>query len=267
MELAAANASAPIVEPAAEAPEDSGILVRRLHAFTVPAIIAGGLADGVNPCAFATIVFLVTLLSVSGRRERDLLRVGTVYCVAVLATYFLLGLGAFRLLQGLQAYGTASEWLRRAMVVLLIVLAALSFRDAWKFRKSGRPQDVTLQLPEGIKRRMHDIMRVRVSSGGLLAGALVTGFLVTLLESVCTGQVYLPTLVFLTRHPDLHGRTWALLALYNLMFIVPLVVVFVAAYRGVRSQRLVEWSKRNVVWGKFLMGLFFLALALVILRA
>jgi thiol:disulfide interchange protein len=153
------------------------------------------------------------------------------------------------------------------MIGVLIVLSALSFRDAWKFRRSGRPQDVTLQLPEGIKRRMHAIVRVRMSSGGLMAGALIAGFLVTLLESVCTGQVYLPTLVFLTRHPDLHGRTWALLALYNLMFIVPLVVVFVAAYRGVRSQRLVEWSKRNVVWGKFLMGLFFLALALVILRA
>ena len=47
----------------------------------------------------------------------------------------------------------------RAMLALMAVFAWLSFRDAVRFRRSGRPGDVSLQLPERLQRRIHEVMR------------------------------------------------------------------------------------------------------------
>lgn len=254
------------VEPAVvPANKDMETLETRLKGFTVPAVMLAGLVDGVNPCAFATIVFFITLLGVSGVKSGRLLLVGAGYALAVFGTYLLMGFGAFRLLQSLSGWHVVAEALRWVMVALLVVLALLSFRDAWAFRRSGRPGDVALQLPDRLKRRMHEIMRTRLNPANLFMSALVIGCLVTLIEAVCTGQVYLPTLVLLSRHAGTRARAFPLLLLYNLCFVLPLVFVIIAAFCGTRNQRLLEWSRRNVVWGKVLMGLLFAGLAVVLL--
>ncbi len=242
-----------------------GLLSERLRTFTIPTVIVAGLIDGVNPCAFAAIVFFISLLSVSGVKAGRLLLVGAAYTLAVFTTYLLMGFGAFQVLQALQDYQWPALVLRWGMLALLLALAVFSFRDAWKYKRSGRSSDVKLQLPEGLKRRMHTIMRRRLNPANLFVSALVIGVLVTLIEAVCTGQVYLPTLVLLSRYADTRLHAFSLLLLYNLMFVVPLIVVIAAAFAGTRNQRLIEWSKRNVVWGKIAMGTLFVALAGVLL--
>ena len=49
--------------------------------------------------------------------------------------------------------------------------------------------------------------------------------------------------------------------LCNLMFIVPLVVVFALSYAGLRIEALLFWNRRNVVISKVLLGGLFLGLA------
>lgn len=62
------------------------------------------------------------------------------------------------------------------------------------------------------------------------------------------------------------SKAWGYLLLYNLMFIVPLVTVFILTYFGLRTPTLLDWSKKNVVVSKVLLGIFFIILAgLVIL--
>ena len=71
------------------------------------------------------------------------------------------------------------------------------------------------------------------------------GFLVSIFEFACTGQVYLPLLAYLTR---VRQQTTALLllGLYNLCFIVPLLVVFGASYLGVGSQRITTLFQKRM---------------------
>lgn len=240
-----------------------GILANRLRAFNIPALMLAGLVDGLNPCAFATIIFFITLLTVSGRRGRDLLAVGIGFCFAVFATYFLLGYGVFHVIQQLTSYRIAGEVLHWGMIAALVVLAVFSFKDAWVFRRTGNARTVSLQLPDSIKRRIHGVMRINLTTRSLLAGSVVVGCLVTLLESVCTGQVYVPTLVYLSRYSESQQRAVGLLLVYNLMFVIPHVIIFVAA-RGITNVRLLAWSRSNVVWSKVIMGLFFVALALLL---
>jgi hypothetical protein len=48
------------------------------------------------------------------------------------------------------------------------------------------------------------------------------------------------------------------------MFMAPLVAVFMVTYFGLTAQTLIEWSKKNVVIGKILMGILFIVLAALI---
>ena len=65
---------------------------------TIPLVIVAGLVDGINPCAFAVMVFLlVSIMSISSKRR--MLQVGLVYIGAIFIFYFLSGLGLFALVQ------------------------------------------------------------------------------------------------------------------------------------------------------------------------
>jgi hypothetical protein len=250
------------------APQESGeslaAVESRFQSWSIWTIAGVGLADGLNPCAFATLIFFMTLLTAARQTRDKLLVVGIGFCLAVFLTYLALGLGAFHALRALTAYGLVSVWLRRVMVGLLMVLAFLSFRDAWVFRRRGQAGEVALQLPDRIKRRIHDAMRTALTARRLFLASLGIGFAVTLLESVCTGQMYLPALAYLAGHPELGRRAWVLLLLYNAMFVLPQVVVFVVAYRGAGSRRLLEWSRAHVAPAKVLLGVFFVLLAVLL---
>jgi hypothetical protein len=65
-------------------------------------------------------------------------------------------------------------------------------------------------------------------------------------------------------NPGLRIHALRLLAIYNLTFLVPVMVVMIAAWLGTSGMVLADWSRRNVVWGKVLMGLFFAILAVLI---
>lgn len=260
--VAAPVTASPEIPDTGGADSKWSLLVSRIQNYSVWSVGLVGLADGLNPCAFATIIFFITMLSVAGVSGRRLLLVGVGFAMASFITYLLIGLGAMQILRTLTAYHFVSKVLKWGMIAGLAALSAISFRDAWTFNRTGRAADVSLQLPAIFKRRIHEIMRNRLAAGNLFAGSLVMGFLVTLLESVCTGQMLLPTLVFLTRHPSLSARAWPLLVFYNLMFIVPLIVVMIAAYFGAKNQFLMEWSRRNVVPSKIVMALFFAAMTI-----
>ena len=80
-----------------------------------------------------------------------------------------------------------------------------------------------------------------------------------MLESVCTGQLYLPTLVHVSRFGN--RRAWALLLLYNFAFILPLFAVFLGVACGMRNRRLAQLARDNVVPAKIMLGIIFMLLA------
>ena len=244
------------------------LVARRMAGFTVAGVVVGGLVDGINPCAIATLVFLVSVLSMAKVTGRRLLLVGAAFCLASFLTYTAIGFGLLRALHLLSSFNAIRRGVELALVALLIGLAVYSFRDAIRFRRSARAQDVSLQLPDGIKRLTHRLMRTGLRGRAQVASAFGIGAAVTALESVCTGQVYVPTLALVVKGGGAVSRGLTYLLLYNLMFILPLVVVFVLTYHGMKLTRLLEWSKENVVLSKILLGCFFvsLAIAMAILR-
>ncbi len=231
---------------------------------TIPAIgaiAAAGLIDGINPCAFSTILFLVSMLALLGHDRRRILTVGIVFAATIFVGYLAIGLGLLSAVRALMVFPVIARLIRWILVAVLVLLGILSSRDAILAR-SGRSGEMTLQLSDQMKRRIHSVMRHRLKTGSLVIGTIVIGALVTLFEFSCTGQVYVPVLMHLARAEG-SGRAVAMIVLYNVMFIVPLVTVFVVVYTGYAVGRISRFFTRRLALVKALLAVLFFSFAVL----
>ena len=241
------------------------VVKESVGAMTLSVVAVGGLVDGLNPCAISTLIFFISVLALAKVNRRVRLMVGTAFILASFVVYTAMGLGFVFALRQAPSFNLIKKTVETCIGLGMIPLAFLSFRDAFRFRKSERPDDVTLQIPKKIKKRIHSYMNSRLGVGGPILGGLVTGAAVTILESVCTGQSYLPVLMYMLKKDLSHFCSWALLIIYNLLFVLPLIIVFICFHRGMEVAALINWSKRNLVITKILLGLFFTAMAVLLL--
>ena len=248
-------------------------LIGRFRAFKPIAIVSAGLIDGVNPCAFTVIIFFMSFLALQGYMKRQLVAIGLSFIVSVFITYLLIGLGAFGFLYRLNKFWLVTKILNYSIGVFSIVLGCLALYDFFKFKKTGETEGLILQLPKAIKSQIHKVVgtNYRVEKNlesaapgrplfKLVISAFITGFLVSLLEAVCTGQMYLPTITFILKTTPFKLDALGYLTLYNLMFIVPLLVVFLLALFGVSSEQFSKFLKGHLSVIKMLMALSFFGL-------
>jgi cytochrome c biogenesis protein CcdA len=139
---------------------------------TIPVVLAAGVADGLDPCAFALLVLFATytLTLVSGvaadgtptpDARRRLLGAGSVYVGAVWVTYFVIGLGLLSFL----AWLGEDHLVTRAAAVLALAMGV------WMLKDVVLPDlGAALAAPAATHRRLH-----RAIERGGLAGMLTAG--------------------------------------------------------------------------------------------
>ncbi len=241
---------------------------RRFSHFKPIMIITAGLLDGVNPCAFGTIAFFVILLTTLGRKRREILTIGFTFAITVFVVYFLIGLGFLKFLTALSAVRLIGQVIYIAGGGFALLLGGLSLYDFLKSRR-GDVKDMILKLPAPIRKRMHTVIIKEEGSRRthhFIIATVITGFMVSILELACTGQVYLPTIVYVAGEQSLRLKAIFYLIVYNLMFILPLLVVFMIAFLGASSAKLNDWSKKSVPVVKFLTAILFFTLGGLLLR-
>ncbi len=250
-------------------------IVERFKSFGVFAILLAGLVEGLNPCALATLVFFISYLTMIGGKRREILMVGIGFSVSSFMTHLLLGVGILSFIQHFSFFPFFTRVVYAITFVISILLAVLSLYDYVQLKK-GRPAKMTLQVPDFLKKKIHRIIRTRSgefdtdqakSPVRFLLVAVLIGSIVTLLQSTCTSQVYLPTLLFVTNVPSLKGSAVSYLTLYNLVYIVPLIAIFGITYWGVSSERLSFLLQKRASTIKLITCLFFFALAGVLVVA
>jgi cytochrome c biogenesis protein CcdA len=236
-------------------------IVERFESFGVITVAFAGLVDGLNPCAFATLAFFVSYLALSGRKGKDVLIVGAVFTMGVFLAYLAVGLGFYKVLDLLgDLLMTLGRWVYGLTGLFCAVLAVLSLCDFFKARR-GEIGDMTLNLPHKLRMRINAVIRRGRRSQAFVVGSYATGIVVSFLELACTGQVYLPTIIFVVSQPQLQARAVLFLILYNVLFIVPLVVVFVLAYYGTGSKQLARFLEQRAAAVKLGLALLFASLA------
>ncbi len=235
-------------------------IVERFRSLGVLTVAVAGLIDGLNPCAFATIVFFISYLAFVGRQRWEVLAVGLAFTLGVFLTYLGVGVGLLKFMASLPFLSTVSRWVYGLTAALCLFLAAASLHDWWQARR-GKPEDMRLKLPLRLRRWINRVIREGANLRAFVLVSLFTGMVISVIELACTGQVYLPTIVFVLGLPELQARAGLYLVLYNLMFILPLVVIFLLAYFGTTSQQLGQFINRRAATVKLVTAVLFVLLA------
>jgi cytochrome c biogenesis protein CcdA len=224
---------------------------------TVPIVLGSGFADGLNPCSFALLVLFATYTltlvnsvtsdgTATADARRRLLGAGSLYVGAVWVTYFMIGLGLFTFLSFLGQ----DHLVTRVAAVLALLMALWMLKDV--FLPGWGPSMVA---PAGTHGRMH-----RAIERGGLAGMLGAGVLVGICTVPCSGAIYLGIVAVLNASGG--GPTGlALLALYNLAYIAPLVGLLLVVSDRRTLGRLGRWNKANSPWVKVGLALAVVAMS------
>ncbi|GAB4113384.1 MAG: membrane protein [Candidatus Caldatribacteriota bacterium] len=236
-------------------------IIARFQSFGLAAVAVSGLIDGINPCAFATIIFFISYLTLVNRKGKEIIWVGSIFTLAVFLTYFLVGTGALKVITTLSFLPLVRRIFVLVTALLALILGIVALRDYLQFKKTGSTKDAKLQLPDFLKKRIHKTIRQNVRLSNYLIMAAVTGFLVSILELACTGQIYLPTIIFISNIPQLKNNALIYLLFYNFMFVVPLILVFSFTYWGTSSAQWANLTENNYGKIKLAMTVLFFGLA------
>ena len=250
-------------------------IIERFKSFGPLAILLAGLIEGLNPCALATLIFFISYLTMVGRKRKEILMAGMGFSASGFVTHLLLGFGILNFIQYFSFFPLFSRIVYLTTFLFSLSLGIFSLYDYIQLKK-GRPSRMKLQVPNFLKKRIHHVIRTRSSefegneetqSARLFVIAIFIGLVVTLLQATCTSQVYLPTLLFVTNIPSLKGSAILYLILYNLIYILPLLVIFAIVYWGVTSEQLSFFIQKRASTIKLLTAIFFFALAAILIAS
>lgn len=237
-------------------------IVERFKKFSLSGVLIAGLIDGLNPCAFATIVFLVSYLAFLGKKSREILTYGIIFTFGVFVAYLLAGMGLMAGLRQLSGFPQVTKGIYLGIAIFTFALGIISLYDYVLFRR-GQMEKMKLQLPVALKKKVHRLIRKGTQSkkAGFL-GTFALGFVIAATEVICTGQLYLPTIGYIMTIPKLRAYAFLNLLFYNVMFIIPLVGVFVAAFWGITSERMALETRKRTGTVKLLTAILFMSLGI-----
>jgi len=212
-------------------------------------VITAGLLDSFNPCAIAILLIFIALMLTFEKSRRTIILLGITYIIAVYLTYLAIGLGMLRTVH----FFHIPEIFTQIIGWILVVWGLWSLKDYF-FPK------LPFRLSISLKGRQ--IIASYADRFTVPATALM-GFLVAIFGFPCTGGIYLAALAFLSVK-ETYFKGILYLLLYNLMFVVPLIIIFALTANRFVAEKLINLNEKNALWLRLIIGLITLAMGLVL---
>ena len=215
----------------------------------LPLVVVAALIDSINPCAFSILILTIAFLFSIGKLRSSVLEIGSSYILGIFLVYMLICLG---ILQTLHIFDTP-HFMAKVGASLLVALGLINLTNEFV---PAFP--IKLGIPHAAHHKMAELMEK-----GSLPSAFVLGGLVGLCEFPCTGGPYLMVLGLLH---DQTTRSAGLgyLMLYNLLFILPLVIILLIAGEKTLVEKLQAWKQRQTGTMRFGGGIAMIALGMII---
>jgi hypothetical protein len=230
-------------------PSDSGLPI-------LTVVIAG--LDAFNPCAFFVLLFLLSLMVHARSRARMMLVGGTFVLISGLIYFVFMAawLNVFLLLGELRLVTIIAG-------IIAVGLAAINIKDYFWFQ-SGGP---SLSIPESKKPGMYQRMRNLVAAKSvwaMLIGTAILAVAVNSYELLCTaGLPMVYTRILTLREADTFVY-YLYLVLYNIIYVIPLLIIVLLFVMKFGSRKLGEAEGRLL---KLMSGMMMLGLGALMLVA
>ncbi|MFQ5763716.1 MAG: cytochrome c biogenesis CcdA family protein [Rhodospirillales bacterium] len=216
----------------------------------LPTVIVTGLLDSVNPCAFAVILLLIAFLFTLRRSRARILQLGSVYIGMIFLVYFAIGLGilrSVRLSDDPHFVAQAGSW-------LLIGLGVINLIEYYFPRFP-----IKLHMPAFAGARTNQLIRQAT-----LPATVAAGILVGLCTFPCSGGIYVAVITLLNVKTTM---AWGVgyLALYNVMFVLPLIAIVLAAGNRVTAKAWAQWEREHAIEIRLWYGIVMVGLGAIML--
>ncbi|ASJ14243.1 cytochrome C biogenesis protein CcdA [Thermococcus radiotolerans] len=178
----------------------------------IPQFFTLAMTDSINPCTFVIYTMLLIALSVREISKRRLYLIGAAFIAAVYISYYLLGVGL------LYFAGYLPLWVAG---VAAIIFGAYTIA-------TGLMEKSRIADKKGVKKRIF-------SSDATAVGAFTLGIIVSTTLLPCSAGSYLVYAIIISKAGE--ALAFLLLALYNLVFVLPLVIILLAMGSVTESKR------------------------------
>ena len=214
---------------------------------TLPIVITTAIVDSINPCAIGVLLLLLSVLLKHSNDKSLMRKIATIYISVVFLVYIFSGLGLIWFQHILIGLGFAS--IVGTFVGIVVILAGfIEIKDFFWYGKG-----FSLTIPKRFVKPIQDRIG-HITTGG----AIVLGALVAMVELPCTGGPYLAITTMLAKEfsiPDLFY-----LILYNIIFVLPLIIITTLAYYGFHLSAMKNWKQKGKKWMRLSTGLLMIAL-------
>ena len=216
----------------------------------LPAVIVTGLLDSVNPCAFAVILLLLAFLFTLRKSRSHILKLGFVYVGMIFLVYFAIGLG---ILQAVR-FSNDPHFVARAGAWLLIGLGVINLIE---YLFPNFP--IKLHMPKIAGARTNALIKQATLPTTMLAGLLVG-----LCTFPCSGGIYVSIITLLNAKTTL---AWGVsyLALYNIMFVLPLIVILLLVSNRMAAKTWARWEREQSLKIRLWYGVIMVSLGVAML--
>jgi cytochrome c biogenesis protein CcdA len=216
----------------------------------LPAVVFTGLLDSVNPCAFAVILLLIAFLFTIRQTRRRVVQLGLVYIGMIFLVYFAIGLGLLRAV----SLSDDPHFVARAGSWLLIGLGAINLAEYFYPRFP-----IKLHMPAAAGDKTNEWLKKAT-----VPATVGVGFLVGLCTFPCSGGIYVSIITLLNAKTTL-GWGVGYLALYNVLFVLPLLAILAAAGNRVAAKHWAAWEREHARRIRLWYGLAMVALGAAML--
>ena len=229
-----------------------------VKAFSLPVltVVLAGM-DAFNPCAFFVLLFLLSLLVHAKSRTR----------MAIVG-------GTFVLFSGLVYFVFMAAWLNVFLIagelrmitvlagLLALLVAALNIKDFFWFK-----QGPSLSIPESAKPGLFKRMRGIIATGSLgpmLVSTVLLAIVANSYELLCTAGFPMVYTRVLTLAQLETWQYYAWLAVYNVIYVIPLLAIVIVFVKTMGARKLSESEGRIL---KLISGFMMLGFGLMLLAA
>ncbi len=218
-------------------------------------IILAGL-DSFNPCAFFVLFFLLSMLIYAKDRKRMLI-IGFTFVFFSALIYFLFmaaWLNLFLLIGQLMIITTIAG-------IIALIVAAINIKDFFFFKKGGVSLTISDKAKPKLFQRMRNLLKAD-SLWSMMLGTIILAIAANSYELLCTAGFPMVFTRILTLNGISTGQYYFYLALYNLVYIIPLLIIVLMFVITLGAKKLTEWQGQIL---KLISGMMMLCLGSILL--
>lgn len=213
---------------------------------TLSLVVISAAIDSINPCAIGVLILMVSVVMGGKGSTKRLLTLGGLYIFAIFLTYLLAGLGLIYFLASVPLF--VAEYLALVVGGLVILAGILEIKDFFWYGKG-----FSLQIPPYFANKIHKYSKNVTVPGVILLGAFIAG-----VELPCTGAPYLAIITVLSL--NFNFSAFLLLLLYNIIFVLPLIVILFMVAAGTKINVIQNWKQANKGYMRLGIGLMLIGL-------